>query len=381
MRFLVLSNTAGNGHNAMGNAVIEYLKKDGHETKIVDYLKPTKIRSKISHEWYFWFLSHFPKLSAKIYNNLLDRDITKDSNFALKYMTNSKKANQQIIDVINEFQPDVIYCTHIYTAYKISEMKKAGELKKVLTFFIVSDYELIPCMEFTTHIDYIITPTTDVHDKLYKMGFKEEQLLPIGITVNNKFSTHLDTKENTRLSLGLKENLPTFLIMNGGIGFGNTLKLLEEINEIEDKNFQLIIVNGENKKMKDKIDLFLSKNPDLNCLNLGYSTNVDVLMDASDLLIGKIGGVAIAEAFNKELPILVSGNAPFQEWSNVLYLQEKNAILYAINEIETKNYLEELILNPNKLEELKKNVKSIAMPNATKDFADYLYSSLKKEGN
>ena len=326
MRFLVLSNTAGNGHNAMGNAVIEYLKKDGHETKIVDYLKPTKIRSKISHEWYFWFLSHFPKLSAKIYNNLLDRDITKDSNFALKYMTNSKKANQQIIDVINEFQPDVIYCTHIYTAYKISEMKKAGELKKVLTFFIVSDYELIPCMEYTTHIDYIITPTTDVHDKLYKMGFKEEQLLPIGITVNNKFSTHLDTKENTRLSLGLKENLPTFLIMNGGIGFGNTLKLLEEINEIEDKNFQLIIVNGENKKMKDKIDLFLSKNPDLNCLNLGYSTNVDVLMDASDLLIGKIGGVAIAEAFNKELPILVSGNAPFQEWSNVLYLQEKNAI-------------------------------------------------------
>ena len=381
MRFLVLSNTAGNGHNAMGNAVIEYLKKDGHETKIVDYLKPTKIRSKLSHEWYFWFLSHFPKLSAKIYNNLLDRDITKDSNFALKYMTNSKKANQQIIDVINKFQPDVIYCTHIYTAYKISEMKKAGELKKVLTFFIVSDYELIPCMEYTTHIDYIITPTTDVHDKLFKMGFKEEQLLPIGITVNNKFSTHLDTKENTRLSLGLKENLPTFLIMNGGIGFGNTLKLLEEINEIEDKNFQLIIVNGENKKMKDKIDLFLSKNPDLNCLNLGYSTNVDVLMDASDLLIGKIGGVAIAEAFNKELPILVSGNAPFQEWSNVLYLKEKNAILYAKDEKETKNHLEDLLLNPNKLEELKINVQTIAMPNATKDFVNYIYSSLKKEGN
>ena len=260
-------------------------------------------------------------------------------------------------------------------------MKKAGELKKVLTFFIVSDYELIPCMEYTTHIDYIITPTTDVHDKLFKMGFKEEQLLPIGITVNNKFSTHLDTKENTRLSLGLKENLPTFLIMNGGIGFGNTLKLLEEINEIEDKNFQLIIVNGENKKMKDKIDLFLSKNPDLNCLNLGYSTNVDVLMDASDLLIGKIGGVAIAEAFNKELPILVSGNAPFQEWSNVLYLKEKNAILYAKDEKETKNHLEDLLLNPNKLEELKINVQTIAMPNATKDFVNYIYSSLKKEGN
>ena len=381
MRFLVLSNTAGNGHHAMGNAVIEQIKKDGHEVKIIDYLKPTKVRSKLSHEWYFWFLSHFPKISAKIYDNLLNRDITKKSNPALTFMTKSKKANEQIIDTINEFQPDVIYCTHVYTAYIISEMKKAGKLKKVLTFFIVSDYELIPCMEFTTHIDYILTPTVDLHEKLYKMGFKEEQLLPIGITVNNKFSTHLDTKENTRKSLGLKEDLPTFLLMNGGVGFGNTLNLLKEINQIKNKDFQLIIVNGANEKMKKKIDAYLINNPELKCLNLGYANNVDVLMDASDILIGKIGGVAIAESFNKGLPILVSGNAPFQEWSNVLYLGERNAILYAKDAKETKENIEFLIMNPLKLKELKENVKSIAKPDATKDFTNIIYSLLEKEGN
>ena len=381
MRFLVLSNTAGNGHHAMGNAVMEQIQKDGHEAKIIDYLKPTKVRSKISHEWYFWFLSHFPKISAKIYDNLLNRDITKKSNHALTFMTKSKKANKQIIDTINEFQPDVIYCTHVYTAYIISEMKKAGKLKKVLTFFIVSDYELIPCMEFTTHIDYILTPTVDLHEKLYKMGFKEEQLLPIGITVNNKFSTHLDTKENTRKSLGLKEDLPTFLLMNGGVGFGNTLNLLKEINQIKNKDFQLIIVNGANEKMKKKIDAYLINNPELKCLNLGYANNVDVLMDASDILIGKIGGVAIAESFNKGLPILVSGNAPFQEWSNVLYLGERNAILYAKDAKETKENIEFLIMNPLKLKELKENVKSIAKPDATKDFTNIIYSLLEKEGN
>lgn len=381
MRFLVLSNTAGNGHHAMSNAVMEQIQKDGHETKIIDYLKPTKVRSKISHEWYFYFLSHFPKISARIYDNLLNRDITKKSNPALTFMTKSKKANKQIIDTINEFQPDVIYCTHVYTAYIISEMKKAGKLKKVLTFFIVSDYELIPCMEFTTHIDYILTPTVDLHEKLYKMGFKEEQLLPIGITVNNKFSIHLDTKANTRKSLGLKEDLPTFLLMNGGVGFGNTLNLLKEINQIKNKDFQLIIVNGANEKMKKKIDAYLINNPELKCLNLGYANNVDVLMDASDMLIGKIGGVAIAESFNKGLPILVSGNAPFQEWSNVLYLGERNAILYAKDAKETKENIEFLIMNPLKLKELKENVKSIAKPDATKDFTNIIYSLLEKEGN
>ena len=32
-------------------------------------------------------------------------------------------------------------------------------------------------------------------------------------------------------------------------------------------------------------------------------------------------------------------------------------------------------------EELKINVQTIAMPTATKDFVNYIYSSLKKEGN
>ena len=383
MRFLVLSVTAGNGHNAMGNAVIDCLKKDGHKTKLVDYLRPsTKVRAKVAHEWYFWTLKTFPHTIDKIYENLLKRDTTKKSKVnPLTYMTSSKKANRNLEKEITQFNPDFIYCTHLYTAYLISEMKKEGKLKNVRTFFIVSDYELIPYIEYATSIDYVLTPTSDLHEKLVNIGFNEDKLLPFGITVNTKFSAHKDTKENTRLSLGLNPNTPTFLIMNGGVGFGNTLKLVKEFSKIEDKDFQLIIVNGKNKKMQSKINEYLLEHPNLKCLNLGFASNVDVLMDASDLLIGKIGGVAVAEAFNKELPILVAGNAPFQEWSNVLYLGQKNAILYAKNEEETKELLHDLLLNPEKLEVMKENVKKIAKPNATKDFASFMNSLLEKEGN
>ena len=383
MRFLVLSVTAGNGHHAMGNAVIEHLKQDGHETKLVDYLRPsTNIRAKVSNEWYFWTLKTFPRVIDRVYSNLLKRNVHKKTKInALTYMTSSAKANKNLEKEINEFKPDFIYCTHLYTAYIVSELKKAGKLKDVVTFFTVSDYELIPFIEYTTNIDYLLTPTTDLNDKLFDMGFKEEQLLNIGITVNTKFASHLDTKENTRISLGLDSNIPTFLIMNGGVGFGNTLKLLKELNEIKDKPFQLIIVNGKNKKMKNKIDEYLEEHKNIKCLNLGFASNVDVLMDASDLLIGKIGGVAVAEAFNKCLPILVAGNAPFQEWSNVIYLGEKNAIMYAKNEKQTKEYLSNLLNDPSILETMKNNVKTIAMPNATKDFVNFMKSIYKKDEN
>ena len=134
MRFLVLSVTAGNGHNAMGNAVIDCLKKDGHKTKLVDYLRPsTKIRSRVAHEWYFWALKTFPHTIDKMYDNLLKRDPTKKSKInPLTYMTSSKKANKNLEKEISQFNPDFIYCTHIYTAYLVSEMKKAGKFANCL---------------------------------------------------------------------------------------------------------------------------------------------------------------------------------------------------------------------------------------------------------
>ena len=384
MRFLVLSLTAGAGHHAMGNAVIDHLKKEGHETKLVDYLRPiTKIRAKLAHEWYFTALKHFGKPINKLYMKLLDRDPNKHAKVnAFTYMTSSKKANKNLEKVIEEFKPDFIYCTHIYNAYRMSELKKQGKLQGIKTFFIVSDYELIPYIEYAQNIDYVLTPTTELHEKLHNFGFKETQLLPIGITVNTKFSIHKLPKEEARIALGLDPKLPTFMIMNGGVGFGNTLKLIKEISKIKDYPYQLVVINGKNEKMKNKIDQYLEENKDIKCLNIGFCTNVDEIMDASDMLIGKIGGVAVAEAFNKELPILVAGNAPFQEWSNVLYLGEKNAIKYAENDEQTKDFILQILKDPSILEEMKQNVKEIAMPNATKDFANFMKSLYnQKDGN
>ena len=51
------------------------------------------------------------------------------------------------------------------------------------------------------------------------------------------------------------------------------------------------------------------------------------------------------------------------------------------NNKETKDHIESLVSNPDKINELKENVKRIAMPNATKDFVNFIYSYLEKEGN
>ena len=71
MKILILSVTAGDGHNAMGRAVIEEAKKRGHETLMVDLFKGIdNLRQFLAEDWYFWTLKHFPKFSQRTYNRL-----------------------------------------------------------------------------------------------------------------------------------------------------------------------------------------------------------------------------------------------------------------------------------------------------------------------
>ena len=373
MKVLVLSVTAGEGHNAMGRAVVNYLKETGHEGKMIDYFKGIdKTRSKFANEIYFWTLKHFPNISHHSYMKIQSRDVTREPSkyniFSL--MLNSKKAIENVKKTIDEYQPDCIFCTHLYTATLMSRFKEQGMYTNIKTFFTVSDYVTHPYTENATHIDYLLTPNHDFDDLLLFMGYKKEQLLPFGIVADMKFSRPLD-KELTREKLGLEKNKTTVLIMNGGQGFGNSLKLIKMLDELEEE-FQMILVNGRNKDMQEKVDNYINTKAKHKVLNLGFVKNVDELMSASDVMLGKIGGAGIAEAFNKSLPIICTGLPPFQEYDNLLYLREKNIVIHSENIEQTKRIVKELVSDPKKLDYLKENVKEIARPNATKDLVEFM---------
>lgn len=379
MKVLVLSVTAGEGHNAMGRAVINYLKERGHDGKMIDYYKDIdNKRAKLSNDLYFWTLRHFPKTSHRKYMKIQSRDVTrKTSKYNIfNLMLNSKKAIENVENTIKEYQPDMIFCTHLYTATLMSRFKEEGKYLNITTFFIVSDFVTHPYTENATNIDYLITPNHDFDDILFKMGYKKEQLLPFGIVADQKFSRHLD-KKDTRVKLGLDPDKTTILVMNGGAGFGNSLKLIKKLDELED-DFQVILVNGRNEEMQQKVQEYLDNDGKHKVLNYGFVNNVDELMSSSDVMLGKIGGAGIAEAFNKNLPIICTGEPPFQEYDNLVYLTKRNIVVYSEDMDETCKIIHDLVSNIDHLDYLKQNVKEIARPNATKDFVEFMEKIYEK---
>ena len=72
-----------------------------------------------------------------------------------------------------------------------------------------------------------------------------------------------------------------------------------------------------------------------------------------------------------------------QEWDikRIAYAASFGADQWEYDEKQTKEYLEDLLNNPSKLETMKNNVKEIAMPNATRDFVDFMKSLYEEEHN
>ena len=108
----------------------------------------------------------------------------------------------------------------------------------------------------------------------------------------------------------------------------------------------------------------------------GYIEFVDKLMDFSDIIITKAGGITVSESLSKALAIMIINPIPGQEERNVEYLQSRNAVLTADKVSEVPQLVKHLLTTKGELNCFKK----AALSNSTKDsavkIADFVLSYL-----
>ena len=153
--------------------------------------------------------------------------------------------------------------------------------------------------------------------------------------------------------LGLREDLPTAMVLFGGFGS----KVMYEITEKLDAArlpVQLILICGKNEKLAARLK---AKKWNIGTAVLGFTKEVHKLMRAADFMIGKPGPGSIAEAMQRGLPVLVECNSwtlP-QERFNTEWVKEKKVGVVLKSFEEVVGGVKEM-LEPVKLTEFKKNV-------------------------
>jgi len=121
--------------------------------------------------------------------------------------------------------------------------------------------------------------------------------------------------------LGLREDLPTAMVLFGGFGSKVMYEIVEKLDAAR-LPVQLILICGKNEKLAARLK---AKKWNIGTAVLGFTKEVHKLMRAADFMIGKPGPGSIAEAMQRGLPVLVECNSwtlP-QERFNTEWVKEK----------------------------------------------------------
>ena len=372
MKALVLSITFGQGHNSTAKAICSYLKSIGAEAEMLDTL--AYLNNFFGNTIYkgYMLMASDAKFVYKGAYRLAEKRNKSNSDMAPTRST-ALLMGKKLVKYINEYAPDVIICTHVFPAIILDVLREKGEIS-AKTVGIVTDFMCHPYWEEATHLDYLVLPSEQMICQATKKGFSESQILAMGIPIHPKFAQKAYTKEQARAELGLDINKRTVLFMSGGSGFGDIKQIVREIDAIKE-DFQLITVCGSNTSAKAKIDRLKTNK---RILNLGFVDYVDKLMDASDCIISKPGGLTVSEAMAKSLPMIIVNPVPGQEDRNSQFLTNNGVAMAASSISPLDDVLYQLLANPRKVEIMRDAISLIAKPNSTRDICEFAVKICKE---
>ncbi len=260
--------------------------------------------------------------------------------------------------------------THPFAGMLLDEMKTKNMIKN-RTVGILTDFTFHPYWEDCTHNDYVVTPDKLLNIQGIRKGFKTEQILPLGIPIKPSFSEKL-TKEEAREKLGLNKNLSTFLLMGGSMGYGNIAENVKKIDMVDmERDFQLICVCGNNAEAKAEVDKIAAESRH-KILVTGFVNYISTIMDASDCIITKPGGLTTSESLVKGLPMIIINPIPGQEERNTQFLMNTGCAMSATKTCPLDECIYQLLMSDTRIETMKRSISEIAKPNSTRDMCSFL---------
>ncbi|MBU0547147.1 MAG: glycosyltransferase [Candidatus Omnitrophica bacterium] len=353
------------GHRSATMAIEKALKLLSPKCEILNinafnYTNP--ISEKVINRIYMEVIKHTPKVWDYLYDN---PSVVKGLEKIKKsvHKSNSPKLKK----LFDNFNPDLVVCTQAFPCGMVADYKKtyASDLPLVA---VLTDYIPHSYWVYDT-VDYYITPSEDVSERLAKKGVAASKIKSFGIPFDHKFNQKLNSEEIFH-KLNLNPHKPAVLIMGGGQGLGPIKTIIKSLEKVK-QDIQELIITGTNKKLyrtlrrkirryKKEMHLF------------GFVQNIHELMHISKVIISKPGGVTTAEVLSARLPMVIVKPIPGQEINNTNFLVQKGAAIKVDEPKEVYRVINELLEDKIKPEHLKLAAEKIAKPNASMDIAKLL---------
>lgn len=372
-RILFLYLTKHSGHYAAAVAVEEALRRvDGRvETMMLDsFSHANPILSKVTLRAYLAVLKTAPEIWEYMYDNPEFKERTKKIR-ALLNRGNSKKLQK----LLAQFSPQAIVCTQGFACGVVASWKRRTGSKLalvgVLTDFVAHRYWA------DDQVDCYIAPNEATKETLVSQGVLPERVRVHGIPISERFRRPVD-KAAVIKSLGLKSDIPKILVMGGSLGLGPMKSVIRKLDKLP-QPFDILVVTGKNQELKERLT---RKGARLRhrTLILGFVSNIQDLMEISEVAITKPGGITTAEALVKRLPMIIINPIPGQEAKNSEFLLSQKVAVEATGAKEVMLYVDEFLRNPERLRQMREAAaplgRALAADNAAREIQALLAAKL-----
>lgn len=364
-RILILSASVGAGHLRAAQALelaFRQIAPDAHVQNTDVLTLTSALFRRIYAKAYLDLVNLAPHLLGFIYDTTdIARTPTRrgDQLRRLAQRINLSK----IISLLDE-PWDLVVNTHFLPAQIISLRRRRRKLAlRQLT--VVTDFDA-HAFWVNEPTDRYFVATEEAALSLGHWGVPRNIVEITGIPVDPVFASALSLSD-ARGAHGLELGLPVVLLLAGGFGVGPIEKIYRAVLEIQ-RPVQIVVVTGRNTKLKTRLERTAPPSRHRTTI-LGFTTQMDSLMAAADVVVTKPGGLTTSEVLARGAAMAIMNPIPGQESRNSDFLLEHGAAI-KINSLSAAAYkLSALLENPARLARLRSAATALGRPAAALDVA------------
>jgi UDP-N-acetylglucosamine:LPS N-acetylglucosamine transferase len=366
-KILIISSDTGGGHRSAAEALSNGLNRFWQgESVAVRVMKAVEE----SH--------HITDKLVKVYN------------WTLKYKQHWMK---YLFWVVNKFRPEmrpffldrcIVYvkgqfekwCPHIVVSvHPLTQhifariLRELNLLDQIPLVTVVTD----PCYGFwkgwaCEDVSLYLVANDDARRQLIDYGVDASKIKISGMPIRPEFRP-ADEKDAraARSAYGLDEGKFTVFVNAGYFGGVKMLKIFRELVGGE-LDIQAIFLAGKNDDLRSKAEE-VAKTAKFPVKVIGYSDEVEKIMQAANVMVSKLGGLTTFEAVACNLPIIADATTPPmpQEAGTASLISKRGAGVLLEKTTDIVPIVKTLLEDRKKYSEMKEAVALLAVPNSTQN--------------
>jgi UDP-N-acetylglucosamine:LPS N-acetylglucosamine transferase len=369
-KILIISSDTGGGHRSAAAAIVagvqKFLEGESYAVRVVKAIEESHDLTAKLVRLYNWILrnrQHWMKYFYWCVNHI--RPETREFFH--------KRCIGYVADLFERWCPHVVVSVHPLTQHLFARVLKELNLaERVPLVSVVTD----PCYGFwkgwaCDAVTLYLVASDEARQQLIDYGVDPARIKISGMPVHPKFAyPGEEAAQAARRALGLDPEKFTVFVNAGWAGGGNIPQIFRELVRGE-LDVQAIFLAGKNEDLRVAAESLALDAP-FPIKVIGYSDEIEKLMNAANVMVSKLGGLTTFEALACRVPIIgdmITDPMP-QEAGTANLIVDRGAGVMLKHCSEVVPVIRRMIEDEVHYSRLRNATAGLALPNATRQIVE-----------